>query len=73
MRSNPVETVARARFERLFASHYAELTRFAQRRVGGDAASDVVAETFLVAWRPPTRHPTWTATSHPPHQSRKDA
>lgn len=46
-----METEARARFERLFAGHYGELLRFAQRRVGIDAASDVVAETFLIAWR----------------------
>jgi RNA polymerase sigma-70 factor (ECF subfamily) len=64
MRSNPAETTARARFERLFASHYAELVRFAQRRVGADAASDVVAETFLITWRrlgevPPDHTRAW--------------
>jgi RNA polymerase sigma-70 factor (ECF subfamily) len=46
-----VEAEARARLERLFAGHYRELLRFAQRRVGVDAAGDVVAETFLIAWR----------------------
>jgi RNA polymerase sigma-70 factor (ECF subfamily) len=51
MRSDSVETEARSRFERLFAGHYGELVRFAQRRVGIDAAGDVVAETFLIAWR----------------------
>jgi RNA polymerase sigma-70 factor (ECF subfamily) len=51
MRSNSVDTEARARFEQLFARHYGELLRFAQRRVGIDAAGDVVAETFLIAWR----------------------
>lgn len=60
MRANSVETQARARFERLFAGHYGELLRFAQRRVGIDAAGDVVAETFLIAWRRlpevPTEH-----------------
>lgn len=39
------------RFEELFDAHYAELTRFAIRRVGADAAGDVVAATFLTAWR----------------------
>ncbi|MFE9694723.1 RNA polymerase sigma factor [Micromonospora sp. NPDC005806] len=42
---------ARRRFEELFDAHYAELTRFATRRVGADAAGDIVASTFLVAWR----------------------
>jgi len=51
MRSTSVETEARGRFERLFSDHYGELLRFAQRRVGIDAAGDVVAETFLIAWR----------------------
>jgi RNA polymerase sigma-70 factor, ECF subfamily len=51
MRSSSVEAEARSHFERLFAGHYGELLRFAQRRVGIDAAGDVVAETFLIAWR----------------------
>src|SRR6266545_6779643 len=51
MRAESGETEARARFEGLFAGHYGELLRFAQRRVGIDAAGDVVAETFLIAWR----------------------
>jgi RNA polymerase sigma-70 factor (ECF subfamily) len=42
---------AAARFEALFDAHYAELTRFAARRVGADAAGDVVSNTFLIAWR----------------------
>jgi RNA polymerase sigma-70 factor, ECF subfamily len=40
-----------ARFERLFAAHYGDLMRFATRRVGADAAGDVVSSTFLIAWR----------------------
>src|SRR6266540_1291305 len=51
MRAESGETEARARFEGLFSGHYGELLRFAQRRVGIDAAGDVVAETFLIAWR----------------------
>ena len=39
------------RFERLFAAHYGDLMRFATRRVGADAAGDVVSSTFLIAWR----------------------
>jgi RNA polymerase sigma-70 factor (ECF subfamily) len=38
-------------FDALFAAHYAELLRYAVRRVGPDAAPDVVADVFLVAWR----------------------
>lgn len=40
-----------ARFEQLFATHYSDLVRFATRRVGADGAGDVVASTFLIAWR----------------------
>ncbi|MBV1856134.1 RNA polymerase sigma factor [Catellatospora tritici] len=47
----PEHTADRQRFEELFDAHYAELTRFASRRVGADAAGDVVAATFLVVWR----------------------
>jgi len=39
------------RFTSLFEATYADLLRFAQRRVHGDHAEDVVAESFLVAWR----------------------
>jgi RNA polymerase sigma factor (sigma-70 family) len=38
-------------FEDLFATHRDDLTRFAARRVGVDAAPDVVSEVFLTAWR----------------------
>jgi RNA polymerase sigma-70 factor (ECF subfamily) len=47
----PDNAAARRRFEDLFDAHYAELTRFAARRVGTDAAGDIVAGTFLIAWR----------------------
>ncbi|GHJ45251.1 hypothetical protein Cs7R123_25930 [Catellatospora sp. TT07R-123] len=47
----PEQAAARRRFEELFDAHYAELTRFATRRAGADTAGDVVAATFLVAWR----------------------
>ena len=35
----------------LFGAHHADLLRYAARRVGPDAAPDVVADVFLVAWR----------------------
>lgn len=41
----------RARFERLFTAHYAAVMKYAIRRVGAEAADEVTAETFLVAWR----------------------
>lgn len=47
----PDNAAARRRFEDLFDAHFAELTRFATRRVGTDAAGDIVAGTFLIAWR----------------------
>jgi RNA polymerase sigma-70 factor (ECF subfamily) len=40
-----------ASFETLFAANYDDLMRYAVRRVGADAAGDVVAEVFLIAWR----------------------
>ncbi|TCC35113.1 RNA polymerase sigma factor [Kribbella sindirgiensis] len=40
-----------ARFVALFEATYRDLVRFAQRRVVGAQAEDVVAEAFLVAWR----------------------
>jgi len=44
--------IYRARFERCFRDHYAELLAFALRRVSGrDVAEDVVSDTFAVAWR----------------------
>jgi RNA polymerase sigma-70 factor, ECF subfamily len=39
------------RFERLFRANYAAIRGYALRRVPGDVAQDVVADTFLVAWR----------------------
>jgi RNA polymerase sigma-70 factor (ECF subfamily) len=39
------------RFSSLFRNHYQELLSFSRRRVDPAVAPDVVAETFLVAWR----------------------
>jgi RNA polymerase sigma-70 factor, ECF subfamily len=41
----------RARFEQLYRAHYAEILRYAARRVDVDTARDVAAETFTAAWR----------------------
>ncbi|GAB3875047.1 RNA polymerase sigma factor [Kibdelosporangium lantanae] len=40
-----------ARFTALYEATYADLLRFAQRRVHATHAEDVVADAFLVAWR----------------------
>lgn len=40
-----------AAFREVFEAMYDDLVRFAERRVDGAAVDDVVAETFLVAWR----------------------
>jgi RNA polymerase sigma-70 factor, ECF subfamily len=42
---------ARAEFERIFREHYATVYRYATRRVESAAVQDVVADTFLTAWR----------------------
>ncbi|MFI6517441.1 RNA polymerase sigma factor [Spirillospora sp. NPDC050679] len=39
------------RFAALFERHHAEIHRYAARRIGTAAADDVVAETFLAAFR----------------------
>lgn len=38
-------------FTALFDAHWADVYRYAYRRVGEDAADDVAEETFLAAWR----------------------
>lgn len=43
--------VAAERFEELFRSHHAALVAYVRRRAPSDVVDDVVAETFLVAWR----------------------
>jgi RNA polymerase sigma-70 factor (ECF subfamily) len=40
-----------ARFRRLCEAHTAAVLAYALRRVPREDAADVVAETFLVAWR----------------------
>ncbi|HEY3068684.1 MAG TPA: sigma-70 family RNA polymerase sigma factor [Gaiellaceae bacterium] len=41
----------RNRFQTLYEENYERVLGYALRRVGRDDAADVVAETFLVAWR----------------------
>ena len=38
-------------FTELFATYYGPVLAYARRRVGADLGQDVVAETFLAAWR----------------------
>jgi RNA polymerase sigma-70 factor, ECF subfamily len=38
-------------FERMFRAHHAAVHRYAMRRVEEAAVADLVAETFLIAWR----------------------
>jgi RNA polymerase sigma factor (sigma-70 family) len=42
---------AAERFTTLYRQHQAQVRGFAQRRIGSAWAEEVVAETFLVAWR----------------------
>jgi RNA polymerase sigma-70 factor, ECF subfamily len=39
------------RFDRIYAETYSPLRAYARRRCTPDVAQDIVAETFLVAWR----------------------
>lgn len=39
------------RLTTLFVDHFAEVRGFVRRRVGPEVAEEIVAETFLVAWR----------------------
>jgi RNA polymerase sigma factor (sigma-70 family) len=39
------------RFTELFTANYGFVLAYVQRRVGADLAQDVVADTFLAAWR----------------------
>jgi RNA polymerase sigma factor (sigma-70 family) len=39
------------RFTELFEQHYAKIALFVHRRITSDEADDIVAQTFLTAWR----------------------
>jgi RNA polymerase sigma-70 factor, ECF subfamily len=51
MAEDRLEPARNERFESLFREHYAAVRGYALRRAPPDMAPDVVAETFLVAWR----------------------
>ncbi len=46
-----MENDAEARFRSFFQEHYEAVLAYALRRIGSEAAEDLVAETFLIAWR----------------------
>jgi RNA polymerase sigma factor (sigma-70 family) len=45
------------RFEDLYRTHYRAVLRFARRRTDDATADDVVADTFMIAWRKLERVP----------------
>jgi RNA polymerase sigma factor (sigma-70 family) len=47
-----------ARFKALYELHYPAVLRYAARRLGAEAARDIAAETFTVAWRRLEQVPT---------------
>jgi RNA polymerase sigma factor (sigma-70 family) len=52
-------------FSNLYQSHYEEVLRYALRRTDPETAKDVVAETFLVAWRRMDAIPAGSAMASP--------
>ncbi len=48
---NAAERDARVRFSEMYGALYGRIHAYAERRVGAEAADEVTAETFLVAWR----------------------
>ena len=48
---------AEERFQEIYRRHRGAVAAYARRRLSGDAAEDVVAETFLVCWRKLERVP----------------
>jgi RNA polymerase sigma factor (sigma-70 family) len=64
------EIIARSRHESehfavLFRRHAPEIQRYVVRRLGADAAEDVVAETFLIAFRQRERYDLSRADARP--------
>jgi RNA polymerase sigma factor (sigma-70 family) len=53
------------RFAALFDRHAAEIHRYLARRVGHDSADDLVAETFLIAFRQRDRYDESRLTARP--------
>jgi RNA polymerase sigma-70 factor (ECF subfamily) len=54
-----------AQFAELFRRHAPEIQRFAARRLGPGAAEDIVAETFLAAFRQRDGYDTSRADARP--------
>jgi hypothetical protein len=48
---------SRTRFEALYRAHYGTVRSFVHRRVPSAAADDVVADVFVIAWRPLDKAP----------------
>lgn len=46
--ASPVSELA---FRRIYQAHFRQIAAYARRRLNEDEADDVVAETFLIAWR----------------------
>jgi RNA polymerase sigma-70 factor, ECF subfamily len=46
-----LRSIGHLRWESLYASYADQVFAYASRRVGSDDAADVVADTFLAAWR----------------------
>lgn len=46
-----MDSLGHVQWERLYSSHADHVFAYASRRVGPDEAADIVADTFLVAWR----------------------
>ncbi|MFB4297449.1 RNA polymerase sigma factor [Actinomadura sp. NTSP31] len=53
------------RFADLFDRHYAQIHRYVDRRLGADAADDIAAETFLIAFRRRAAFDTAHASARP--------
>jgi RNA polymerase sigma factor (sigma-70 family) len=52
-------------FEVVFRRHADQIHRYTARRIGADAAADVVAETFLLAFRQRERYDMSSASARP--------
>ncbi|HEU5024506.1 MAG TPA: RNA polymerase sigma factor [Spirillospora sp.] len=53
------------RFADLFDRHYTDIHRYVDRRLGADAADDIAAETFLIAFRRRAAFDTAHASARP--------
>ena len=51
MTQTDTDQVGRERLEELFREHEPMVVAYVRRRVPADAVDDIVAETFLIAWR----------------------